>query len=119
MKPYTVPLAASGWIAVAATVLPPSSVLRAVLTVLFVAVCPGIAAIRIAGALEPVRTERPDPAFEAVVVVSASFALATMASESLLLAGAFTMPRCIMALAAATTLLAVSPGVGPRDPQAC
>ncbi|HEU5355551.1 MAG TPA: hypothetical protein VFU65_13865 [Actinocrinis sp.] len=119
MKPYTVPLAASGWIALAATPLPPSSVLRAVVTVLFVAICPGIAALRITRAVEPASIDRRDPVFEAVLVVSASLALATIASESLLLAGVLTTPRCVTALAAVTTLLAVLPGVGPRDPQAC
>lgn len=30
-----------------------------------------------------------------------------------------TMPRCVMALAAATTLLAVAPGAEARNPRAC
>jgi len=119
MKSYTLPLAASGWIALAATTLPPFSVLRVVVTLLFIAVCPGIAAVRIARPFTPASTDKCERLFNAAVVVSASLALTTTASESLLLAGVFTMPRGVMALAAVTTLLAVVPGVGTRDPQAC
>lgn len=123
MRPYTVPLAASGWIAFAATPLPPSSALRAVVTVLFIAVCPGAAVMRITRTPEPESTDRSDLAFETVAVTSASLALTAIAGESLLLAGVFTQPHCVMALAAVTTLLAAVAGrgtnAGRRDPRAC
>ena len=109
MKISTIALAASGWIALAATHLPPSSLPRVLITVSFVIAGPGLAAVRFAEFFPQRRTRSYEPGTAAVLAVAVSIALATLISEALVLADAFTMTRCMFALATLTTLLASAP----------
>ena len=127
MKPSTVLLAASGWIALAATALPALSPVRVALTLLFLALCPGVAVLRVGAASRPGHTvphakgpyaKKPyEPLPAAALTVAASLALATLVSEAFFLAGAFTMPRCVMALAVLTAVLALLPELIERHPR--
>jgi len=127
MKPSTVLLTASGWIALAATTLPALSPVRVAVTLLFIALCPGIAVLRIVGVANPGHTvphskgphpKRPyEPLPTAALTVAASLALATLVSEAFFLAGGFTMPRCVMTLALLTGVLALLPELIERHPR--
>ena len=114
MKPSTVLLAASGWVALAATALPGLSPLRIAVVLPFLTLCPGIAALTAApGRHEDTAARetaaRPDPLLAATLAVAVSLAFATLISEALFLAGGFTMQRCLMALSLLTTALALLP----------
>jgi hypothetical protein len=132
MKPSTVLLAASGWIALAATALPPLSPVRVAVTLFFIALCPGIAVLRIVGVANPGHTVQYskrqyskrqyskgtyEPLPGAALTVAASLALATLVSEVFFLAGGFTMPRCVMALSVLTGVLALLPELIERYPR--
>jgi hypothetical protein len=112
-------LAVSGWIALAATALPPLSPPRVLTTLLFVAIAPGIAALRTLEFLRPAGAAAYEPALAATLVVTLSLALATLASQSLVLAGVFTMTRCAIALAVLTTVLSLTPTALRRRRPAC
>lgn len=108
--PIIILLAVSGWIALAATALPAQSPLRVVVSVVFLLVCPGAAAVLLADALMAGRGVRPYGALASVVLaVAVSLALATLVSEAFTLTGTFTMARCVITLAALTTGLALIP----------
>lgn len=109
MRPHTVLLAVSGWIALAATTLPSLSPLRVLATLLFVAFAPGIAVLRMLEFLRPANAKAYEPLLAATLAVTLSLTLATLASESLVLAGVFTMTRCAIALAVLTTVLSLTP----------
>jgi hypothetical protein len=127
MKPSTVLLAASGWIALAATALPALSPVRVAVTLLFIALCPGIAVLRVVAVTRPGRaaqyskgqySKQPyEPLPAAALTVAASLALATLVSEAFFLAGGFTMPRCVIALAVLTGVLALLPELIERHPR--
>ncbi|MFI9326723.1 family 16 glycosylhydrolase [Kitasatospora sp. NPDC052868] len=110
-SPRTVPrllLALFGWVALAATALPPANPLRVALTAGFLLVGPGTAALlarptiaRTAGG--------PDRIAAASLAVAISTALATLVAVALLGYGAFTAGRAIAVLAVVGTLLALLP----------
>lgn len=112
MRFSTVLLALSGWIALAATAMPTQSPVRVVVAVAFLMVCPGAAAVVVADALMVRRGGQPYGWLAAVVIaVAVSLALGTLVSEAFALTGMFTMVRCVIALAALTTALALVPRV--------
>ncbi|HEU5425336.1 MAG TPA: hypothetical protein VFU74_00595 [Actinocrinis sp.] len=109
MRISTVTLAASGWLALASTTLPALSVLRVLLSLVFVLFCPGTAILKIAAATTPALTAGYEPLLRAALAIAASLSVATLASEAFFLTGSFTMQRCVTALAALTTMLALAP----------
>jgi hypothetical protein len=111
MRISTIALAASGWIALASTTLPALAPLRVLATLAFILLCPGTAILRITAATAPGRTDGYEPLLRATLAVAASLSVATLVSEVFLLTGGFTMQRCVMALAALTTALALAPGL--------
>ncbi|MFE0458491.1 family 16 glycosylhydrolase [Kitasatospora sp. NPDC058965] len=108
-------LALSGWVALLATLLPAGSPVRVAVTAAFVLLAPGAAAVR-------PRWPRPRegavlPALEgAVLTVAVSLALAVAVAEAFYLHHAFTLPRALAVLAAVTTVLALLPRAGDREP---
>lgn len=111
MRMSTITLAASGWLALASTTLPALSVLRVVLSLTFILLCPGTAVLRLAAATAPERNAGYEPLLRATLAVAASLCVATLVSEAFFLTGSFTMQRCVMALAALTTALALAPAL--------
>ena len=115
MRPSSVLLAASGWIALAATsMLPALSPLRAVSAVLFIAICPGVAAVRLASETRTERAAHREPMLTAALVVGSSLALATLAAESLFLARCFTAQRCVIVLSLLTDVMVLISERGAR-----
>jgi len=107
------PLALSGWVALAATVLPAGAAARVLITTLFLLACPGLAAMRW------IRPNRPplDPvrvaALEAgVLAVLLSLALSALVAEALFLSHAFSADRALLVLASLTSVLALVPRPG-------
>lgn len=109
MKPAisTAVLAASGWLALAATWLPAASAGRITVSLLFLLICPGAAVMRVVTATTRGR-DGYEPLLTAALTVAASLAVATLASEAFFLAGVYTMTRCVCALAAFTSLVALT-----------
>lgn len=107
MRPSSVLLAASGWIALAASALPALSPIRAAVAVLFIAFCPGAAALRLIATVRPVA--RREPMLTAALTGASSLAMATLVSESFFLAGGFTAQRCVIALSTLTGVLVLLP----------
>jgi hypothetical protein len=104
--PYV--LAASGWIALASTALPPASPARVIATLAFLLWCPGAAVMRIV-AVTTLAADRYEPMLAAALAVAVSLAIATLASAAFFLAGSFTVTRCLATLAAFTTVAAYVP----------
>ena len=115
MKPSitTVVLAVSGWIALAATTLPGASPVRIIATLGFVVFCPGAALMRIVTATMRDR-DRYEPLLAAALTVAASLAVATLTSEAFFLSGTYTMVRCVIVLAALTSLATLVAAVLPK-----
>jgi len=109
MRISTLTLAATGWLALASTNLAALSVPRVLLTLAFILLCPGSAILRIAAATAPERTDGYEPLLRATLAVAASLSLVALVSEAFFLTGSFTMQRCVIALAALTTALALAP----------
>ena len=115
MTPLRWGLALSGWAALAAvTFLPDAVVLRVVVTTAFLLVCPGLAASRWARP-GPVRaTDRTAVLETCVLTVVLSLSLAVLAVEPMFLSDTFTVTRALLALAVATSVLALLPKPGRR-----
>jgi uncharacterized membrane protein len=111
MRIPTATLAASGWLALASTALPALSILRVLLSLAFILLCPGTAILRIVAATAPSRTDGYETLLRATLAVAASLSVVTLVSEAFFLTGSFTTQRCVMALAALTTALALAPGL--------
>ena len=103
----TAVLAASGWLALAATRLPAASAGRITVALLFLLICPGAEVMRVVTATRRGR-DGYEPLLTAALAVAVSLAVATLASEAFFLAGAYTMTRCVCALAAFTSLVALT-----------
>ncbi|MFF0200222.1 hypothetical protein [Streptomyces sp. NPDC005017] len=106
-------LALSGWAALAVvTFLPDAPVLRAVVTTAFLLVCPGLAASRWArpGAVRV--TDRTRVLETGGLALTLSVSMAVLVAAPLFLWDAFTVTRALLALAAATSVLALLPGPG-------
>ncbi|HET9168221.1 MAG TPA: hypothetical protein VFN97_02260 [Actinospica sp.] len=111
----TILAAASGWIALAALLLPDASMPRILIAAAFITCGPGAAALR------PARTvlRRHGQALAgleaAVVVVAVSVSVGALVAEAFLLTHSFTAVRCTVALAVLTTITALWP-VRTRGP---
>lgn len=106
-------LALSGWAAWAVvTFLPDALILRAVVTAAFLLVCPGLAAARWARPGRVRATDRTVVLETAVLALTISVSLGVLVVEPLFLSGAFTVTRALVALAAATSVLALLPKPG-------
>jgi uncharacterized membrane protein len=101
----TAVLAVSGWLALAATRLPDASPGRIAVCLAFVLICPGAAVMRVVAATTRGR-DRYEPLLTVALTVAASLAVVTLVSEAFYLTGAYTMTRCVSALAALTSLAA-------------
>ena len=104
-------LAASGWLALAATALPDGSPLRVTIAFAFMLVCPGAAVVRLAAAaLERGRARRTiDPLEAGVLTVAVSLAIGALVGEAFFLSHSFTTTRAIVVLAAITSAAALCP----------
>ncbi|MBR7828815.1 hypothetical protein KDK95_21075 [Actinospica sp. MGRD01-02] len=114
MTPQRLTLAASGWIALAATALPEGSPLRALIAVAFMLVCPGAALVRLGNAALT-RRGRPMDRLEAgVLAVTLSLAVGALVSEAFFITHTYTLTRTTIVLAAITSVAALWPV--PRRP---
>jgi uncharacterized membrane protein len=115
MTPLRLGLAASGWIALAATHLPQGSPLRALIAFTFMLTCPGGAVVRL-GKAALARHNRPMDRLEAgVLTVALSLAIGALVSEAFFISHSYTVTRATIVLAAITTTAALCPV--PRRPQ--
>jgi beta-glucanase (GH16 family) len=103
-------LTVSGWVALAATALSAADPARVVLVTVFLLVCPGAAAVRLAARASG-RRVRPLEALETCVLVLAlSLSLDTLVAEAYYLGHGFSDGRLLGTLAALTTLMALGAG---------
>jgi hypothetical protein len=102
-------LACSGWLTLAATLLPAGAAPRVLAVWVFALVCPGAAFVWRAAAGRRSDDRRPDRLETVVVAVALSLAASTLVSEGLYLTNTFPVPRAIAALAAVTTVAALWP----------
>ena len=113
--PQRLALAASGWLALAATALPDGSPARVAIAFAFLLLCPGAAAVRIAtAALDRGRGRTMDLLEAGVLTVAVSLALGALVGEAFFISHSFTTTRAIIALAAITTAAALCPAPGRR-----
>ncbi|MFJ5832427.1 hypothetical protein [Streptomyces sp. NPDC093089] len=110
-------LAASGWLALLATLLPEAAPLRVATVTVFLLVCPGLAAVL---ALRPA-TARGMPRLAvleaALLSLALGLAMATLVAVVLFLGGVFTATRGLLVLAVLTSVLALLPRRhGAREP---
>ncbi|MFD7442412.1 hypothetical protein [Streptomyces sp. NPDC059909] len=100
-------LAASGWVALAATALPGGSPLRWIPVLAFVVLGPGLALL-----LPQPRELRPGARLEALALgAPLSLSLGVLTATSLLLVDAFSATLFLVSLAAFATVAAALPGV--------
>ncbi|MER8036248.1 hypothetical protein ACWEP8_18105 [Streptomyces hydrogenans] len=100
-------VAASGWLALAATLLPDGFVLRWPPVLLFVCLGPGLALLH----PQP-RGLRPGARLESFALAAPlSLALAALTATFLFLIGGFSVPAFLLPLAAFTTVAALLPGL--------
>ncbi|MBC3839848.1 family 16 glycosylhydrolase [Streptacidiphilus sp. 4-A2] len=113
-RPWTgLALAASGWVALAATQLPAANPLRVAVVTAFLLIGPGTAAVRLA-APKLDRRDRKAARLECVVLTLAvSLAIGTLVAEVFYLTRSLSTVRAVSALAALTTVLALAPYAGP------
>ncbi|MGI5366011.1 hypothetical protein [Streptomyces iakyrus] len=108
-------VALSGWVALAVTLLPETSPLRWAVTVLFLLVCPGLAATLLWARQSFVSGAGPARRVEgAVLVVGVSLSLTALAAEALFLSDVFTLTRTMLALAALSSLLVLASALRDR-----
>jgi len=116
--PSRLGLAASGWLALAATALPDGSPARIAIAFAFLLLCPGAAAVRLGGAVLDRGRDRSMDLLEAgVLTVAVSLALGALVGEAFFVSHSFTTTRAIAALAAITTVGALCPVPGRRTTQ--
>ncbi|MCX4992604.1 MULTISPECIES: hypothetical protein [unclassified Streptomyces] len=106
-------LALSGWVALTVvTFLSDALVLRIVVTTAFLLVCPGLAASRWARSGTPRATDRTAVLETGVLTVAVSVSMAVLVVVPLFLSDTFTVTRALLALATATSVLALLPRPG-------
>ena len=88
-------LAASGWVALAATLLPAGSIVRPVLVAAFFLYCPGTAALR--------RCHLPGGLEQAVLRLALSISISVLVAEAQTFLGWWSPRSTVAVLAAATT----------------
>jgi hypothetical protein len=108
MSPLRILIAVSGWIAMAATLLPAASVERIVPTVAFLVLAPGAAFVGLRSRID--HSSTPDALEDFTLTIVVSLGLGALVSEALYLSHAFTLPRALIALAALTSAGALIPG---------
>jgi hypothetical protein len=101
-------LAASGWAALAATLLPQASPERIIPTLAFLALGPGKACVDLYHRVD--RATAHDVLEDLAFTVLVSLGLAALVSEAMYLSHVFTLNRAFATLAALTTLAALCPG---------
>jgi hypothetical protein len=106
-------LAASGWLAVAASELPAGNVLRVLVSTLFLLLCPGLAAARWARPSTERESGWTSLLETAVLTVVVSLALEVLVVVPFYMNGAFTTVRVLATLAVVTAGLALLPLPGP------
>ncbi|MEV0963359.1 MULTISPECIES: hypothetical protein [unclassified Streptomyces] len=105
--PLRAAVALSGWVALAATLLPGGSPLRWVPVLLFVGFGPGLALLH----PQPAGL-RPAARLEAFALAAPiSLAIGVLTATSLFLAGGFTVTAFLLPLAAFVTVVAALPGL--------
>jgi uncharacterized membrane protein len=114
MTPLRLALAASGWIALAATHLPDGSPLRVLIAFAFILTCPGAAVVRLGNAALTRHDRAMDRLEAGVLTVALSLAIGTLVSEAFFISHNYTLTRTTIALAAITTSAALCPV--PRRP---
>jgi hypothetical protein len=107
--PLRLALAASGWVALAATALPAASPVRVAVAFAFLLICPGAAAVRLADALLRRRGLRIDPLEGFVLTIALSLAAGALVAEVFFLTANFTMDRALVVLAGLTSVAALVP----------
>jgi hypothetical protein len=108
MSPRRIVIAVSGWIAMAATLLPAASPERIVPTVAFLVLAPGAAFVGLRHRID--RASAPDALEDFTLTFVVSLGLGALVSEALYLSHTFTLSRALVALAALTTAGALIPG---------
>lgn len=108
MRAGRILLAASGWIALAATLLPAASGERIAPTVAFLFLGPGAALTGLRRRLSP--SVAPDAGEDRMLTVVLSVCLAVLVSEGMYLGHFYTTPRAMCVLAGLTTVAALCPG---------
>lgn len=108
MSPGRALLAVSGWIALAATLLPAAGAARIVVTLAFLLLGPGAALVGLRRRLSA--GVAPDAGEDRTLAVVLSVCLATLVSEGLYLGHLYSTPRAMSLLAGITTVAAVWPG---------
>lgn len=107
-------LAVSGWVALAATLLPEGSPPRVIIALAFVLLCPGAAAVRLGDALLRRAGLRIDRLEAFVLSIALSLAIGALVTETFFLTATYTTTRAMVVLAGFTTVGALCP-VGRRD----
>ncbi|MEV5101869.1 hypothetical protein ACFQ7G_29245 [Streptomyces massasporeus] len=111
-------VAVSGWVAVAATLLPQSSPLRWAVTACFLLVCPGLAATLLWARPTLSRGAGPAHLLESALLTGAvSLALTALAAEALYLSNVFTVTRALLVLAVLCSVLVLASAVRDRAPR--
>ncbi|MFB7615022.1 family 16 glycosylhydrolase [Kitasatospora sp. NPDC056181] len=119
VRPWTLPRvlpALSGWIALAALLLPAGNPLRAVAAGIFLLAGPGAAAVAWARPGPSWRDRGPGRLSAVSLTVTLSLALTMLAAEALFFRHSFTVGRTVLALAVLTTLLTLLPRRLPAAP---
>lgn len=109
MIPLRLALAASGWIALAATALPDGSPLRVTIAVVFILLCPGAALVRLGNAALARRGRPMDKLEAGTLTVALSLAVTALVSEAFFISHSYTSMRATITLAALTTIAALCP----------
>ena len=115
MTPLRLALAASGWIALAATALPGGSPLRVLIAFAFMLTCPGAALVRLGNAALTRHGRTMDRLEAGVLTVTLSLAIGALVSEAFFITHSYTTTRATVTLAVITTLAALCPV--PHRPQ--
>ncbi|GLW50061.1 hypothetical protein Stsp02_57220 [Streptomyces sp. NBRC 14336] len=102
----------SGWVTLALTALPDASPLRVAATVVFLCVCPGLAAtLLVKRDAFTRRAGRTDLLESAVLAGAVSVAVSALVAEVLFLGEVFTPTRALLVLATLTSALTIAPSV--------
>ncbi|MEV8087018.1 hypothetical protein [Streptomyces nigra] len=103
-------VALSGWAALIATALPAASPVRVATTVVFLLVCPGLAATLRGSRHGPRREDGRTALLARIVLAGAvSVALSALVAEALFVVGLFSPVRALITLAALTTAMVLVP----------
>ncbi|SBT88087.1 hypothetical protein GA0115233_100131 [Streptomyces sp. DI166] len=103
-------VAASGWVALAATALPAEFPLRVLVTVVFLLTCPGLA-VTLAFARKSFASGAGRAAVLEVTVLAGalSLSISALVAEALFLTEVFTPTRALITLAVITSAAALAP----------